>query len=186
MSKEIWWFSLDEIGLEQLEITENIDRIKVESLILRVIDGQPHRISYRISCDKRWFVREVELSIENRKNKRIKLNSDGYGNWTDETGKELPELKDCFDIDISATPFTNTLPINRLSFEIGQTIKISVAYFLIPEMAFQRSLQHYSYLEKGLFKFEEKGIFDGFSADIQVDENGFVTDYPQLFRKIKY
>lgn len=186
MSKEIWWFFLDEIGLEQLVITENIDRINVESLILRVIDGQPHRINYRISCDKKWFVREIELEIENRKNKRIKLNSDGNGNWTDETGKELPELKDCFDIDISATPFTNTLPINRLKFEIDQTIEISVVYILIPEMTFQRSLQQYSYLEKGLFKFEEKGIFAGFSADIQVDENGFVTDYPLLFRKIQY
>lgn len=177
---------MDEIGLEQLEITVNDNRINVESLILRVIDGQPHRINYRISCDKRWFVREIELAIENRKNKRIKLNSDGHGNWTDENGKELPELIDCFDIDISATPFTNTLPINRLNFEIGQTIEISVVYFLLPEMTFQRSLQHYSFLGKGLFKFEEKGIFDGFSTDIQVDESGFVTDYPQLFRKIKY
>lgn len=185
MSKEIWWFSLDEIGLEQLEITENDNQINAESLILRVFENQPYRINYRISCDKKWFVREVDLRISNSKNERIKLNSDGYGNWTDEKGNKLPEFEGCFDIDISATPFTNTLPINRLSFDKGQRIEISVIYFLIPKMTFQRSIQCYEYLENGLFRFEEKGIFNGFSADIHINSDGFILEYPRLFKQIK-
>lgn len=185
MISEIWWKSLDEYGLEHLRLTETDDEIFVESLILQIIEGKPYHIKYHVRCDKDWFVREVEIDLTDHQNKKIKLSSDGRGNWTSENGKELSELSGCFDIDISATPFTNTLPIKRLKIQEGQTFEISVVYFLLPEMSFQRSQQSYERLPENSFRFEEKGVFKGFSADIKTDENGFVEDYPQLFERIQ-
>lgn len=185
MNREIWWSSCDDPGLEHLNLKRDGENVIAESVILRVQDGSPFRLSYRIGIDSEWRVREVEVSLQSGSERQIKLQSDGAGNWTDAaSGKDLPEFTGCFEIDISATPFTNTLPIKRLTPESGEAVDISVVYFLVPEMIIERSEQRYSHLEKDLFRFEEKGLFDGFSADLRIDEDGLVIDYPNLFRRI--
>lgn len=187
MNREIWWSSLDEPGLEHLNLNRAGDSEKIiaESVILRVRDASPFRLSYRLVIDAEWRVREVEVGLAGGSRRQIKLESDGAGNWTDAvSGKDLPDFAGCFEVDISATPFTNTLPIKRLMPESGVAVDISVVYFLVPEMVVRRSRQRYSRLEKDLYRFEEKGLFKGFSADLRIDEDGLVIDYPDLFRRI--
>jgi hypothetical protein len=36
----------------------------------------------------------------------------------------------------------------------------------------------------GLYRYEVRGIFQGFTADLPVDENGLVLDYPGIFRRM--
>ena len=50
----------------------------------------------------------------------LHLESDGEGHWQ-ENGKDRPDLHGCIDIDIQATPFTNTLPIRRLGLKTGES-----------------------------------------------------------------
>ncbi len=97
----------------------------------------------------------------------------------------MPEFTGCFEVDISTTPFTNTLPIRRVKLETGESVDISVIYFLVPEMTIQRSAQRYTRLETNLFRFEEKGVFDEFTADLPIDADGLVIDYPELFKRIR-
>ncbi|HEX8246616.1 MAG TPA: putative glycolipid-binding domain-containing protein [Pyrinomonadaceae bacterium] len=178
MNREIWWSSCEEPGLEHLNLKRGGENIVAESVILRVQDGNPFRLSYRIGIDSGWRVREVEVGLQSGSERQIKLRSDVGG------GNALPEFAGCFEIDISATPFTNTLPIKRLAPESGESVDISVVYFLVPEMIIKRSEQRYSRLEKDSYRFEEKGLFDGFSADLTFDEDGLVIDYPNLFRRV--
>lgn len=186
MNREIWWASCEEMGLEHLSLKRDGEKIIAEGFILRVQDGSPFRLSYRIDIDAGWRVREVEVNLQSGSERQIKLQADGAGNWTDAaSGKDLPEFAGCFEVDISATPFTNTLPIKRLTLEVGESADISVVYFLVPELIVKRSRQRYGKLEKDLFRFEEKGLFKGFSADLRVDEDGLVIDYPELFRRIE-
>ena len=49
----------------------------------------------------------------------IDLLADGEDGWTTRGGAAMPELEGCVDVDISATPVTNILPIRRLGLAPG-------------------------------------------------------------------
>jgi hypothetical protein len=107
--------------------------------------------------------------------------SDGAGHWRRADGAPLPELDGCIDPDISMTPFTNTLPIRRLGLGIGDTAEIGVAYVLVPELSLRAAPQRYTRLGDRLWRFES--LDSGFTADLTVDAEGLVVDYPGLFRR---
>lgn len=184
MNKDVWWSPTDKSGLEYLNLRQTETGFAAESTILRIQDGAPFYIEYKISGDEKWRVNNVSIQQRDGEKKAIKLSANGTGNWTDEDGERLKEFDGCIDVDISATPFTNTLPIRRRKLAVGDSAEISVVYFLIPEMTAQRSFQRYTRLEKNLFKFEENGIFNGFSANLEIDEDGLINDYPELFKRI--
>ncbi|PLS83873.1 MAG: hypothetical protein CYG60_20870 [Actinobacteria bacterium] len=115
----------------------------------------------------------------------IDLIADGEGNWTTRSGEAVPGLKGCTDVDISATPFTNTLPIRRLGLAPGESAELSVAYVDVGEMRAWTEGQRYTCLrqdaEGGLYKYES--LDGGFTADLPVDADGLVLNYPGLFRR---
>jgi hypothetical protein len=98
----------------------------------------------------------------------------------------LAQLHDCVDIDISATPFTNTLPIRRLGLKPGESAEIRVAYISIPSLQLSPALQRYTclanYPDHHIYRFESPA--DDFTADIRVDLDGLVVEYPGLFRRV--
>ena len=95
-------------------------------------------------------------------------------------------LDGCEYVDISDTPFTNTLPIRRLGLASGESAVISVAYFDGAELQPWPELQRYTCLQQdsdgGLYRFES--LDGGFTADLPVDADGLVFDYPGLFRRV--
>ncbi len=97
----------------------------------------------------------------------------------------MPGLKGCVDVDISATPTTNTLPIRRLGLRRGESAELVVAYVHVPQLRVGRERQRYGCLEAsangGIYRFE--ALPSGFAADIPVDADGLVVDYPGLFRQ---
>ena len=97
----------------------------------------------------------------------------------------MPELEGCIDVDISATPFTNTLPIRRLELEPGQSEELTVTYVRVPELLVGPERQRYGCLEAqtdgGLYRLE--ALPSGFTAELPVGAEGLVIDYPGLFRR---
>jgi hypothetical protein len=91
-------------------------------------------------------------------------------------------LQGCLDIDIAACAFTNTLPIRRLALEVGQSAEIQVAYLHIPDLRVERVPQRYTRVAPQRYRYE--GLSTGFVAEITVDEDGLVIDYPQLCRRV--
>lgn len=57
-------------------------------------------------------MREVEVNLLGDGDKNIKMNAHGEGSWTDGSGNPILSLDGCFEVDISATLFTNTLAKN--------------------------------------------------------------------------
>ena len=87
------------------------------------------------------------------------------------------------DIDIAATPFTNTLPIRRLQLAQGERRSLQVAYISTPDLQVTRVEQAYSCIELGR-EYRYEGIFRNFTANMKVDEDGLVLDYPTLFTRL--
>jgi hypothetical protein len=75
------------------------------------------------------------------------LSGDGEGTWTDSSGRPLPELAGCIDVDVSTTPLTNTLPIRRLGLAPGTSADLLVAYVAIPGLELTAASQRYTHLE---------------------------------------
>jgi uncharacterized protein len=94
---------------------------------LGVADGHPFRLSYEVRCDPYWRVRAARVGVPGEP-PRVELFSDGEGNWTGSDGQAVSYLRGCEYVDISETPFTNTLPIRRLGLAPGESAEIAVAY----------------------------------------------------------
>ncbi len=189
MERHVMWSPWTGPGLEHLYITQNNGQVVADGLILGVKGQEPFRVRYEIHCDLQWGVRMVHVSLLSRSPQTLSLSTDGKGTWTTATGDELPSLRGCLDVDISATPFTNTLPIRRLALRPGQSATLSMVYIAVPQMHVAAVEQRYTCLEmtadRGRYRYEslKQGV-SGFTAELPVDGDGLVVDYPGLARRV--
>lgn len=181
MERQILWSPVATPGLEHLHLTIAPAAIRVDSVVIALGEGGPFRLRYTLRCDGGWRVREVRAALLDDPVPPIVLRADGAGNWTTGHGQPLPELAGCVDVDITATPFTNTLPIRRLDWPIGAPRDLDMAYIWVPEMRVARDPQRYTRLGARLFRFESRD--SDFTADLPIDADGLVVDYPGLFRR---
>jgi hypothetical protein len=173
------WNGCEE-GIEHCEIRPDGDDILVTGMIIGRNEGEPFGLDYRLVVDGAWRLREAALRTA--AGRTLHLTSDGAGLWTVD-GHADPALAHCTDLDIEATPLTNTLPIRRLALGAGQAAAIDLAYVSVPSLAVAPARQRYTALEPGrLYRFES--LESGFTADLPVDPDGLVLDYPGLFRRL--
>ncbi len=190
LERDVMWLFWSEEGLEHLKLVWDGASILADGVVVGVEEGVPFRTRYELRCDARWRTREVVASALVRDGREIRLLADGEGRWIMANGEPVPALDGCIDVDISATPFTNTLPIRRLGLELGEATNLKVAYLAVPEMRVEPAQQRYTCLERddqgGLYRYESlDGEFAGFTADLPVDADGLVLDYPGLFRRAR-
>jgi hypothetical protein len=159
--------------------------VVANGLVIGLEAGRPFRIGYEIRCDRRWRVRKVRAAAPDLGQPVLELLTDGEGHWKRGGGEPVPELDGCIDVDISATPLTNTLPIRRLGLGQGESEELMVTYVRVPELLVGPERQRYGCLEAqadgGLYRFE--ALPSGFTASLPVDGDGLVIDYPGLFRR---
>ncbi len=178
------WQQWDNIGLEYLELTEvsSKDGVMVESNIIGFEDGIPFQMHYRLRCLENYQIFRVDMSLSGHRG--LSLTRLSTGQWRGNQNEYLPNLEDCYDIDISATPFTNTLPIRRLEWQAGQSRSLDMVYIKIPELTIERATQQYTCLEKN----EQGSLFEysqpNFTTILPIDADGFVQNYPELFRRL--
>ena len=176
------WQPVDGPGLEHLILRQGDNMIVADGVVVGSDDDDgPFGCSYRICCNADWLVRSVEANVAG--GGLIVLTTDGDGHWRDGDGHALPQLDGCIDVDISATPFTNTLPIRRLSTQLAQRAELCIAWIRIPALEVHRAPQAYTWLHDGRYRFE--ALATGFEAVLEVDANGLVLDYPALFRRVE-
>jgi len=174
-------------GLEHLVLAETDGGVEATSVVIGIAEdesGGPVRFAarYRVLCDALWRTREVEVELIGEP-LRLSVTADGEGRWFDAVGARLPSLDGAIDIDISATPFTNTLPIRRLDPAEGTAVDIRTAYLRLPELTLSSDPQRYTCLDRGR-RYRYESLSGDFSREIEIDENGLVTLYPGLFRRV--
>jgi uncharacterized protein len=175
------WREWTNNGLEHLVLRPTDNGLIAESAVLSGSPRDGFAATYRIVCDSAWRVREVRVSVVDTQ-RTITLASDGNGTWTAGDATPLPDLAGAIDVDITATPFTNTLPIRRLQWGPGGSAEILVAYVSLPELAITLEPQRYTYLGPRRFRFESVG--SDFMREIDVDDDGLVVTYPGLFQRV--
>jgi len=107
-ARHVFWEPSSEAGLEHLRLELHHDRLVADGLILRQVrQDAPVRLWYRLRCDGSACVRGAQLRLwQEDAERRLDLQADGAGRWTDGAGTALTDLDGCIDLDIAATPFT--------------------------------------------------------------------------------
>ncbi len=183
----VLWQPWSEPGIEHLRLHEQDDLVAADGMIVGVAAEQALRLHYEVRCDSHYRFIMVRVSLFTPTYRTLLLSVDADGFWrTDKSDMPLAKLQGCVDIDLSATPFTNTLPIRRLDLQPGESAEIKVAYISIPSLQISSDLQRYTYLTRdtdhSVYRFESPA--NQFTADIRVDPDGLVIDYPGLFRRV--
>ena len=183
------WISEDEPGIEDVLIThEPTGGVGFSSAVVRLWEGQPLRVTYSLVCDAGWRVRELQMTGESEAvgERAIRLYADGLGNWRDDKDQPIAALQGCIDVDIMLTPLTNTLPIRRLQLAPGESREISVVYIAAPDLSIRPFRQRYTRLDDvdGGQRYRYESLDSGFTADLPVDDDGFIVDYPGIWRRV--
>ncbi len=101
-------------------------------------------------------------------------------------GVHRPDLDGCLDVDIAATPLTNTFPIRRLArLSVGQVATSPVAWVDVPGLGTTRVDQTYRRLTPvdGRDAWEYGDPLHG-AFTLTVDDDGLVVDYECFARRV--
>lgn len=177
----IWNKKLDGIGLEHLLLSEH----GADSVVLAFDEERgPFRLTYRLAWNSSWQLRDAELVVATgRFNRSLSLQTDGQGHWRHRGCPAIEDLDGCLDVDIWPTPFTNSFPIRREPMEVGERRQFRMAWIFAPDLTVHAQSQAYTRLADRLYLFENLDG-SGFRAELPVDEDGIVLDYPDLFRRV--
>jgi uncharacterized protein len=179
MQVNILWSGREYYSLENCFVSTAGSDWQISSVIIGMYKESIYKVEYLIRTTRKWETRSIELRSWNANTFReLKLEGDGMGVWHSD-GKELDAFKGCIDVDISLTPFTNTLPIKRLQLPENESQEIKVIHFDVLADEIRSVTQCYTRLPEKKYRFEN--VPNDFEADIEVDEFGLVIDYPQLF-----
>jgi uncharacterized protein len=178
----IWNKDREGMGLEHLLLGERA----ADSVVLAFDEKYgPFRLTYRLTWDESWRVLDADLVVATeRGTQSLSLRTDGLGQWRHGDGRAIDELDGCMDVDIWPTPFTNSFPIRREPLAVGERRQFRMAWIYAPDLTVRPQPQAYTRLADRLYLFENLDG-SGFTAQLPVDQDGIVLDYPDLFQRIK-
>ncbi len=167
---------------ERCKVVSKDGTIEVNASVAGQFEENPFTVNYLITTNRNWQTLNFSIGFKiDKKIGNMAYFTDGKGNWYKEEGV-AEEFKGCLDIDISLTPFTNSLPINRLKLEENESAIIPVIYINIFTGAGKKVFQKYTRLSDEKYHYEN--VPNDFEAVLIVDKDGFVTGYPELFKSV--
>jgi uncharacterized protein len=186
LERDVLWQPWSDPGIEHLHLVEDNGSVHADGLVIFGRDDRVFRLQYEVRCTSNYEVRETRVALLGTPHRSIELFTDGGGTWTGRDGLPLPALDGCTEVDISESPFTNTLPIRRLRLASGQSAEILVAYVTVPDLDVYPAKQRYTFLgvESNLGVYRYEGLGTEFTADVRVDGDGLVVEYPELCRRL--
>jgi uncharacterized protein len=199
----LFWERRDTTGAEHV-MADPREGLYARGTVVAV-DPIAYTCRYELRTDPGWVTAHLDVAAEGAgwsRSVRLEL---AAGRWRATTaergdldgaltaaghaGAGLPGIEDpdllygAFDVDLSGSPLTNTLPIRRLNLlkaQAGVAHRLNVAWVLLPSLEVVQADQIYTPLGGNHVRYAS----ETFNADLTVDDDGFVTDYPGLARRI--
>jgi hypothetical protein len=202
LAGSLLWERRDTAGAEHA-LVDTRDGLYARGMAIAV-DPVAYTCRYELQTDPSWVTSWLEVNAEGAgwaRGLRLELAAKRWRATTSEQGNldaaltaagharaGLPGTEDpdllygTFDVDLTGSPLTNVLPIRRLGLlkaGPGVAHRISVAWVLLPSLEVVQADQIYTALGDGRVRFAS----ETFSADLVIDDDGFVRDYPGLARR---
>ncbi len=180
--RRVRWQRLDRPGAERATLYHSKRFWFVVGKIDTAFEGVRCKIAYQVVCDDAWSTRIAIVKIRRRTTRgRQSLWVHHDGRWFSHGGVERADLAGCTDVDLEASPSTNTLPIRRLGLAVGESREVRAAWVRFPQLTVQPLRQRYTRIGENRYRYES--LESGFSAEIDVDDAGLVVTYPGLWMR---
>jgi uncharacterized protein len=178
--KSILWRRLDKPGHEAARLSFKDPCWQLAGTAVFAHAQQPCRLDYRVACSSAWQTLSGKITGWVGNNLiEVEVAADSENHWR-LNGREWAEVSGCIDVDLNFSPSTNLLPIRRLSLAIGEEAKVCAAWLRFPSFTLEPLEQIYRRIDAATYHYESAG--GKFVAKLQVNEAGFVTEYPNLWR----
>jgi uncharacterized protein len=166
------WRGLDEWRAEGCTIERGDFGLRAVGVQL----GRTYQLDYGLETGPELYTRRLVVAIKDADGERGLLleRSEVEGAWTG-NGTPLPHVEGALDIDLALSPLTNYMPAARLGDEPADHV---MAWVDVPSLEVTRSPQRYEPAGPGRVRFV--GLDDGFTAELELDADGFVEHYPGL------
>jgi uncharacterized protein len=180
MSDSILWRGIYFGGHEATRLYQLDTEWCLEGTAVFSSENRTCLLSYMVLCDLSW--RTVKGTVSGwlgNDNVNVDISVDVRHRWT-LNGVEKPAVNGCVDLDLNFSPSTNLLPIRRLNLAVGQQAEVSAAWLRFPSFELEPLSQVYTRLDEVTYRYSSSG--GKFVCDLTVNDAGFVTDYPGLWR----
>jgi uncharacterized protein len=165
------WRGLDEWRAESCTIELDDGALTARGVQI----GRGHRLRYELRSDPDLITRELLARVHTAAGERsLKLTREADGSWHAD-GEALPDVQGALDCDLALSPLTNFMPAHRLGSEAADHV---MAWVSVPELEVVRSEQRYEATGPGRVRYT--GLDTDFTAELELDEHGFVVRYPGL------
>ncbi|QSB14939.1 putative glycolipid-binding domain-containing protein [Natronosporangium hydrolyticum] len=197
--KSLFWRRTDTAGADHALIDDR-SGLRATGVALAAAP-LPYTCRYELATDPQWGTGRLEVTAEGAGwQRRVRLERKP-GEWrvtTSEQGDlgraltaagrprpELPgaedpdRLAEAADVDLGGAPLFNTLPVRRLgllSAPAGTEHRLTVAWVVVPSLAVVAAEQTYTALGGGRVRYSSAS----FTAELELDEEGYVRHYPGL------
>lgn len=178
--RTIIWRRLDRPGHESARLFLLDSVWHLAGTAVFVHDRQPCRLDYLLKCDSHWqTVSGKIVGWVGDETVGVDISVDPARRWR-LNGEECNQVADCIDLDLNFSPLTNLLPIRRLNLAVGQEANVRAAWLRFPSFKFEPLDQIYRRIETSTYRYESAG--GRFVAELELDDVGFVTHYPNFWR----
>src|SRR5262249_7316930 len=150
----------------------------------------PYRLDYTLETANGFVTSRLRVSSRGEGWRRtLELRRSGEGLWSisaEEDGElDLPPpggdpltFANALDCDLALSPVTNLMPVLRHDLlSAGGPVELTAAWVSVPDLSVRPDEQRYS-SDHRVIRYEAR---DGtFAADITLDTDGIVVDYPGI------
>jgi hypothetical protein len=196
----VLWRGVEEWRTEATEVELTRDGIRARGTQIGVQDVT-YRVDYELDAPDRFVTRSLRLHAAGEGwSRRLELTRDQHGVWDAQRDEEGPAeldpepldadgLSDALDCDLAFSPLTNLMPIRRERLNAGPgDAELVMAWVTVPELSVHASRQRYEHVRVGgegaVVRFVDLGLFQGFTAELELDRDGLVAFYPGLARRV--
>ena len=198
ISRAVAWVKDDPFGVEFAEILLAPQKLSAEGVAISAGPPIPYRLDYNLETVAGYVTSRLCVTSRGEGWRRtLELRRDASGFWTavaEERGSvDLPRaggdpatLSAALDCDLGLSPVTNLMPILRLELLAdGKPIELTTAWVSVPDLSVRADRQRYSSIGAASDHVVRYEASDGtFTADITLDIDGIVIDYPGIARRL--
>ncbi|MGH3430854.1 MAG: putative glycolipid-binding domain-containing protein [Mycobacteriales bacterium] len=185
MSAAVWQRVDVAHGLGYGHIRGGADGFRLQASEIVHDGGLAYSVAFAVETDAEWATTSVYVeATDSAGSRELGLTRWPDGAWRSQ-GHDLPNLQGCVDVDVAATPVTNTLPIRRVRLEVGQVADLRMAWVDVPSLQARPSQQRYERLKPadGCDRYVYSDDVYG-PYLLTMDQDGLVVDYEGLARRV--
>jgi hypothetical protein len=184
------WQGVSSPRLESVRLLLAEERLRASGRVIASAtgDGAPYSASFELTVNAAGVVSRLLLRSSTAEDERqVSLNRSEDGVWLVDhgSGVERTEFGGAVDVDVEGLVLFNTLPLRRLGLHrMPGDHDLPVVFVSLPDLSSRLVRQNYRTVSVGDHSSVVHYSCDAFEAELTVDVDGLVLEYPGLSRRV--